>query len=401
VSCLDVLYLTYLVNPFGEEAGVLHSQVISLLKMVKQIKPELRIGWFAMVSGKRDKAQEENLRKILQGSEVLLEILYLEGVSKWKQLLMCLEHVIKYQKEYAPKVLHCRGYIASLLAIISKQICKAPHVKVIFDPRGVRPEENALNAKGFSRLPGYITSKLIERYLLMKSDFVVCVSQAMIDHFQQIRINANYVCIPTGVDTNVFKYKPVARSKIRATLGLSDNDIVVTYSGGLKAWWHSPNLIATTIIYLSKFIDFHFLLLSRSDIKDSMQFLKKNSFDPNKISTYALHPHEVPAYLSASDFGLLVREKSIVNKVAFPTKFAEYLACGVPVIATPAVSDIAKIIRRYNIGYLLNEATSEGEIGSSILTLLNADVKQRCIEISKKYSIQESAKNYIILYTQN
>ena len=396
---LDVLYLTYLESPFDREtAGILHSQVISLLVMLKRIQPKLRIGWFAMVGGERNRKLEEDLKKALQEAGVLLEILYLgQNVPKWKQLSICLKHVIKYRKKYAPKVVHCRSYIASLLAIISRQICKNQFVKIIFDARAAAPEEAALG-KGFVRLFKYLTLKLIERYLLMKSDFVVCVSQEMIAHFQQIRKTANYVCIPTGVDTNVFKYQSIARNQIRASLGLSDNDIVVTYSGGLKAWWHSPNLIASTVFYLSNFIDFHFLLLTRSDTEDLIRLLKKNSFNLNRISTYALHPHDVHAYLSASDFGLLVREESIVNKVAFPTKFAEYLACGLPVIATHAVADVALLITQYKIGYLLNKTTSESEVQSSLRMLLNTDAKQRCIETSKKYSIQESAKSYIMLY---
>jgi len=42
---------------------------------------------------------------------------------------------------------------------------------------------------------------------------------------------------------------------------------------------------------------------------------------------------EVTKYLNAVDFAVVWRDNNIVNKVASPVKFSEYVCTGLPVIA--------------------------------------------------------------------
>ena len=47
---------------------------------------------------------------------------------------------------------------------------------------------------------------------------------------------------------------------------------------------------------------------------------------------------EVPHYLNAADVAFLFRDNVVMNAVASPTKLAEYMACGLPIIS----SEVAK-----------------------------------------------------------
>jgi len=55
--------------------------------------------------------------------------------------------------------------------------------------------------------------------------------------------------------------------------------------------------------------------------------------------------HEVNSYLNAADAGFLLREKSRLNEVASPTKFAEYCLTGLPVIMQNTVKDAFEMAR--------------------------------------------------------
>jgi hypothetical protein len=46
---------------------------------------------------------------------------------------------------------------------------------------------------------------------------------------------------------------------------------------------------------------------------------------------------EINDFLSAADFGFILRERNKISRVAFPTKFAEYCLTGLPVIIGDAV----------------------------------------------------------------
>jgi glycosyltransferase involved in cell wall biosynthesis len=82
-------------------------------------------------------------------------------------------------------------------------------------------------------------------------------------------------------------------------------------------------------------------------------------------------PHtEVPAYVAAADVGLLFRDASIINRVASPVKFAEYLACGVPVVLTDGIGDYSERVRQAKIGLVLQRGSDITETARSIESFL-------------------------------
>jgi glycosyltransferase involved in cell wall biosynthesis len=68
---------------------------------------------------------------------------------------------------------------------------------------------------------------------------------------------------------------------------------------------------------------------------------------------------EVGKYLEASDLGLLLRENHVVNRVASPTKFAEYLLCGLPVVISPWVGDFSELVEAHRLGLVINPMDKE------------------------------------------
>lgn len=91
-----------------------------------------------------------------------------------------------------------------------------------------------------------------------------------------------------------------------------------------------------------------FLSQSNDDIKKLVEKF------PDQIICKHLKSADVPYYLIVGDYGLLIREETITNKVSSPVKFAEYLACGLKVIISNNLGDYSEIIDNNNyIGTLL------------------------------------------------
>jgi hypothetical protein len=59
---------------------------------------------------------------------------------------------------------------------------------------------------------------------------------------------------------------------------------------------------------------------------------------------------EVAALMSSADYGLLLREQSFTNRVAAPTKFAEYLAAGLKIIISENLGDYSKLVLDLELG---------------------------------------------------
>jgi glycosyltransferase involved in cell wall biosynthesis len=61
----------------------------------------------------------------------------------------------------------------------------------------------------------------------------------------------------------------------------------------------------------------------------------------------------VPAYLSASDAGLAFIKPCFSKQASSPTKYAEYLGCGLPLIINEGVGDSDLLITREQAGALV------------------------------------------------
>ncbi len=77
---------------------------------------------------------------------------------------------------------------------------------------------------------------------------------------------------------------------------------------------------------------------------------------------------DVPSYLSASDAGLAFIKPCFSKLASSPTKYAEYLACGLPLIINRGIGDSDTLITREKTGVLVRDF-SQTEYGSAIAAI--------------------------------
>jgi glycosyltransferase involved in cell wall biosynthesis len=103
----------------------------------------------------------------------------------------------------------------------------------------------------------------------------------------------------------------------------------------------------------------------------------------NKVEFYGYISHkEAVRIVRSADFSLLIRENNRKNDSGFPTKLAESVACGTPVIASD-FSDVKKYVEQYGLGMVANTVDDEGLIRvlKEALTLSSNELyelKQNC-----------------------
>ena len=115
----------------------------------------------------------------------------------------------------------------------------------------------------------------------------------------------------------------------------------------------------------------------------------KNAF-PDNVRVKWVDHHFINLYLSVGDYGLLIREQSLTNSVASPTKFAEYLALGLPVLISENLGDYSEFVLHHKCGWIVTSAEMEMNLRKRPY-----DEKQRLIELSKKYFYKNSAQNQL------
>ena len=96
--------------------------------------------------------------------------------------------------------------------------------------------------------------------------------------------------------------------------------------------------------------------------------------------------HEVTEILAACDYGILIRENTVTNQVASPTKFAEYLASGLPVIISANLGDYSGFVVEHKCGIKLNGH-------SPIINKPDLADKKRMKQLAVENFTKESFKN--------
>jgi len=258
-------------------------------------------------------------------------------------------------------IFHARGSKAAFIGCKLKKIF--PVLKVIYDARGVEPEEYlySLQLRNPNKKDLLVQKEkrkiqrlnYIEKYVIEYVDRVLCVSNEFRKHYlRKYNIEDKKInFVPCGVDINTFFYDCNIRNRIRKEMRLNDK-LVFIYSGSM----YPLQMPEKTIRFLKEFYKLDkevFLLVLTFEIEKVQRFLDIELNLCNNYKVLKVNHKDVPIYLNAGDIGILLREKNIVNRVACPTKFAEYAACGLYIVMTDEIGDISEIVKNEKMGEVI------------------------------------------------
>ena len=81
----------------------------------------------------------------------------------------------------------------------------------------------------------------------------------------------------------------------------------------------------------------------------------EKGFSENDFLVASVQPTEIPEYLSGADIALSFIEACYSKQASSPTKIAEYLAGGLPVIINSGVGDLDELIETDKVGIIVKD----------------------------------------------
>lgn len=250
-------------------------------------------------------------------------------------------HVLRrLARRDAYRLVHARGYVPAAIAVRAGGGREVPY---LFDIRGLQAEESVDAGTWPAGGLRYRLTKREERTLFARASGLVTLTQAVRPYLQeQPGLQGRDVpwdVIPCCVDLEHFRFDPAGRASVRASLGLSDHHLVFTYSGSVGTWYAIDAAIRLVREHAGGFL--LFLTLAPTNVVDAM--CARERLPRDRYAVRAVSRAEMPRYLSASDVTVCPVRPSLSKKASSPTKVAESLACGVPVVGFRGVGDLDEL----------------------------------------------------------
>jgi glycosyltransferase involved in cell wall biosynthesis len=249
-------------------------------------------------------------------------------------------HALATALRRRPDIVHGRSYLPTAVADVVASLI--PRARLVFDCRGMVGDEY-VDARHWSQ--DRLEYKLVKRYearAFHRAEGVVVLTEALkrwITARRWFGPETHVEAIPCCVDLDTFKFDEGARVRLRRELGVEDK-LVVLYSGSLGSWYREEDLARFAGILRKRTgRPVAFVLLTRAPPDELVGLLKREGLTDEEIIVRGVKPPEMPAYLSLGDIGLSFIKSCFSKKGSSPTKVAEYLACGLPVVLNGDIGD--------------------------------------------------------------
>lgn len=285
----------------------------------------------------------------------------------------------KIARTTAPDVVHVRSDVPALIAHLARHRTRAP---MLFDIRGFWADERVEG--GLWRAGGVLhrIARRCERRFYADAGAVVTLTEASVP---QIRgwsggRDLHVEVIPTCVDSAPF-----------AATAQRPGGPHALWSGSVGTWYRfdlAPRLAAA--------LGFPLTVLTRQ-VDEARGLLGGAA-----ANVRAIRPEAIAAEMHEGDIGLCLILSSPSKRASAPTRFAEYLAAGMPVAVTPGVGDLGALVSNHDVGVVLRSEDDAALLDAATrLRALAADpaVRKRCRQLAaERFDVKWGSERYAEVY---
>jgi glycosyltransferase involved in cell wall biosynthesis len=308
-------------------------------------------------------------------------------------------------------IVHCRSYLPGMIGRLLKK--KNPKLKFIFDMRGFwideRVEGNIWNLKNPIYRTIFNYFKIKEKQLFREADAVISLTEIAIPIIKKIRGNSvrelNYTVIPCCVDTNKFNFNLFSDEDIeskRHELGIDKNDYVLIYLGSISTWYLPEEMLDFYKVLIQRKNNTKFLIITQEDPTWLIKLAETKNIPTDQLIIKSANRNEVPSLINVSNGTVFFIKQSFSKMASSPTKKAELMSMGIPIVCNSKIGDTERIINEGKTGFVCTDFDQNNyeKAVKALLSFPNTKEEKTRIrnQAIAQFSLLEGSNRYYEMY---
>ena len=294
-------------------------------------------------------------------------------------------------------VLHARSHVPAAMSMLAGWLLRRRTPALIFDIRGLMGEEYVDAGRWQPGGTPFRLVKAVEKAAVERADGIVVLTERVRRQLFGTPPDPRVFVIPCCADVGQL----ASKGRPPVLPGIGPHATVMVYVGKLEGWYMAAEMAEFFAVARRLIPDLHFLILTQgtdAPIRDRLDQLGC----AGQYTITSAPAHEVGAFLAAADIGISFIRPAPSKASSSPTKVGEYLAAGLPVLATSGVGDLDTLLAP-DVGVLIVEHTDAAYLDATnaVLALLSdADASIRCREVAQAELSLDSVgiPRYLALY---
>ncbi|MGW9414245.1 glycosyltransferase [Arthrobacter cupressi] len=246
-------------------------------------------------------------------------------------LMNAADVIVREAQRNRVDVIHAASnYVTAMPALMAARRLGLPFV---YEVRGIWEITELSNRPWWDETDRFRLAVQLEALLVQEADRVLAItSQVREELIRRGADPAKIELLPNSVDTDTFKPMP-PKAALRNKLGLSEDSIVIGYTGSLVAYEGLPDLLAATRILVDQGLDVRTVIVGDGkDLGELKKTAQEFGLDKHVVFTGRVPAKSVKDYVSLFDIMPCPRLRFPVTEMVSPLKPLEAMASGKAVV---------------------------------------------------------------------
>jgi len=277
-------------------------------------------------------------------------------------------------------LIHARSDIPAVAAIF------ADNGPVLWDVRGLWSDQKAFTSHNTFKRQIYKSARILELYSARNATSISTLTRNIVPELESRngRIPNLRIVVPTSVDLQKFIFSDQIRKPFN---GL--------YSGTYNRYYD----LDKSREFIVEFQKLHNSQVSWARPLESPQ----SSLSAGESTVFTATQNEMARIIPDFAYGIAICNETAGAslKGAVPTKIAEFLACGRPVVVNEGLGDFDELFHDFAAGIIIprNKKDLKGSAFGLLELLNDPETPFRCRELAEKhFSLKNGVKEYLSLY---